>query len=309
VAQEPRTAQERAVLLLRALIPKWVPIPASAFQRLVWTIWIALGFGIWLLMYFAFEKPLWDWLDLLIVPAVLAIGGYLFTRFENQRTQTIANQRSQDDTLQAYLDHIESLFLDENASKELHSLERERGEPNKVRTLARARTLTALDQVGSSRKGTIVTFLREAHLILIRDGNRQVDPIIGLSHANLKEASLVNAFLMNASLSSADLSGADLSGADLRGADLSEAKLNGAILSKAWLGTARVSVVLPDGGAEPAEPNPADLRQADLSQANLQWAQGWTHEQLDQAKSLIGATMPDGKQYEDWIKRGWLKPA
>jgi uncharacterized protein YjbI with pentapeptide repeats len=100
-----------------------------------------------------------------------------------------------------------------------------------------------------------------------------------------------------------------LSGADLRGADLSEAKLNGALLSKAWLGTARVSVVLPDGGAEPAEPNTADLRQADLSQANLQWAQGWTHEQLDQAKSLIGATMPDGKQYEDWIKRGWLKPA
>jgi hypothetical protein len=200
------------------------------------------------------KKTLWDWLDLLIVPVVLAIGGYLFTQFENRRTQMIANQRSQDDTLQAYLDHIESLFFDENASKELHSLERERGEPNKVRTLARARTLTALDQVGSSRKGTIVTFLREAHLILIRDENREVDPIIALSHANLKGASLVNAFLLNASLSRADLSGADLSGADLSGA-----KLNGAILKKARLGTARISVVLPDGGAEPAEPNCAKL--------------------------------------------------
>jgi hypothetical protein len=255
------------------------------------------------------SKTLWDWLDLLIVPIVLAIGGYLFTRFETRRTQRIANQQSQDATLQAYLGHIESLFLDENASKELHSPKRERGEVNKVRTLARARTLTALDQVGSSRKGTIVTFLREAHLILIRDENGEADPIIGLSYANLKGASLVNAFLMDASLSRADLSGADLSGADLRGADLSEAKLNGAILDKARLGTARVSVVLPGGGAEPAEPKPADLRQVDLSQANLKGAQGWTHEQLDKAKSLKGATMPDGKKYKDWVSRGWLTPA
>ena len=37
-------------------------------------------------------KTLWDWLDLLIVPIVLAIGGYLFTRSENRRTQKIADQ-------------------------------------------------------------------------------------------------------------------------------------------------------------------------------------------------------------------------
>jgi hypothetical protein len=28
---------------------------------------------------------------------------------------------------------------------------------------------------------------------------------------------------------------------------------------------------------------------------------------LDQAQSLEGATMPDGRQYEDWVKRGWLR--
>lgn len=214
------------------------------------------------------DKTLWDWLDLLIVPVVLVIGAYLFTRFENRRTQKIADQQSQGNTLQAYLDHIGALLIDEKAREELHNLEEENEEPNKVRTLARARTLTALDQVGSSRKGTIVTFLREAHLILIRDGNREVSPIIGLSYANLKGASLGNAFLKDAGLSRADLSEADLSGADLRGADLSGAKLNG---------------------------------------ANLQWAQGWTHEQLDQAESLEGATMPDGMQYEYWVKRGRLR--
>ncbi len=88
---------------------------------------------------------------------------------------------------------------------------------------------------------------------------------------------------------------------------MAKVELNGAVLKGARLGTARVFVVLPDGGTEPAEPHPADLRQADLSQANLQWAQGWTHEQLDQAQSLEGATMPDGRQYEDWVERGWLR--
>jgi hypothetical protein len=28
---------------------------------------------------------------------------------------------------------------------------------------------------------------------------------------------------------------------------------------------------------------------------------------LDEAKSLKGATMPDGRQYEDWVKRGLLR--
>ena len=37
------------------------------------------------------KRTLWDWLDLLIVPAVLALGGYFFTRSENRRAQDIAN--------------------------------------------------------------------------------------------------------------------------------------------------------------------------------------------------------------------------
>src|SRR5215210_5632192 len=36
------------------------------------------------------KRTLWDWLDLLIVPVVLAIGGYLFTRSENRSTRMAA---------------------------------------------------------------------------------------------------------------------------------------------------------------------------------------------------------------------------
>src|SRR5829696_945528 len=90
-------------------------------------------------------KTLWDWLGLLIVPVVLAVGGYFFTRSESRRIQQsaeeqraldreiadqrtqedrviaqersetdrqIADQRRQDDMLQAYLDQMGQLLLD-----------------------------------------------------------------------------------------------------------------------------------------------------------------------------------------------------
>ena len=47
----------------------------------------------------------------------------------------------------------------------------------------------------------------------------------------------------------------------------------------------------------------AILSGANLSGANLSGAVGITSEELEQqAKSLEGATMPDGQKYEDWLK-------
>src|ERR687885_269123 len=34
-------------------------------------------------------RTFWDWLKLLVVPVVLALGGYLFTRSESRRTHNI----------------------------------------------------------------------------------------------------------------------------------------------------------------------------------------------------------------------------
>ena len=45
------------------------------------------------------DKPLWVWLQLLVVPAVLAVGGYLFIRSENRRAQELAERRAQDDSV------------------------------------------------------------------------------------------------------------------------------------------------------------------------------------------------------------------
>jgi uncharacterized protein YjbI with pentapeptide repeats len=96
-----------------------------------------------------------------------------------------------------------------------------------------------------------------------------------LSEANLGGAKLLRAELREANLTRASLFTSNLSGADLRMANLSEANLNGANLSG------------------------ASLRVANLSEANLSAAIGVTAQELERmAKSLEGATMPDGSKYE-----------
>jgi hypothetical protein len=59
----------------------------------------------------AVDKSLWDWLDLLIVPVVLAMGGYLFNSSQNRATQAAAERRAQDEALQAYLDHMSDMLM------------------------------------------------------------------------------------------------------------------------------------------------------------------------------------------------------
>ncbi len=111
-----------------------------------------------------------------------------------------------------------------------------------------------------------------------------------LYHANLSRASLREASLREASLYQADFSGANLSGADLNKAnlndsDLSWANLRNANLSYAYLRNANLYK--------------ADLREANLSGAIMKDATNITTEELEkQAKSLKGATMPDGSIHE-----------
>ena len=99
------------------------------------------------------------------------------------------------------------------------------------------------------------------------------------------------------------LSGIDLEGARLSEADLFNADLSGTRLAHADLG---------DTDLRGANLNDADLGDADLLDVDLSTAQV-TQEQLDQAESLKGATMPDGQMlksddnpngptFEDWLK-------
>ena len=169
-------------------------------------------------------KTYWDWLQLLVVPAALAVTGFWFNKRQNIRQQRIEDQHAQDTALQEYLNKMSELLID----KKLHEDPLPHGD---TRVTARARTLTVLGQLDGTRKRRVIQFLREARLISTgetlegRTINRRV---VGLDGADLRNADLRKMRLVDADLSGADLSGADLSEADLSGADLSRADLRGA---------------------------------------------------------------------------------
>jgi hypothetical protein len=141
-------------------------------------------------------KTLWEWLALLIVPAVLALGGYLFTRSENRRAQRIADRqravdlqiaedRRQDDMLQAYLDGMLQLLTDKE--RPLHRAEL----GDYLSTVARARTLTVLSRLDSERKWSVLQFLYESDLL-----SKDRAAVLDLRGANLRGANLVQASLV-----------------------------------------------------------------------------------------------------------------
>jgi hypothetical protein len=203
-------------------------------------------------------KSAWDLLELLIIPAALVIGAFWL----NQEAR-------REDTLQRYLDRMSELVLDKKLP------ESQPHDP--VRAMARARTLTVLRSLDGNRKGQVVKFLYESDLIgkVVGEG-RLIEAIIDLSGVDLSGANLSDdADLRNANLSHAWLSGANLSGVDLRNANLSFANLWGVNLRYAKL-------------------SGANLWTAYLECADLTGAKGWTNEQLAQAESLEGTTMPYG---------------
>jgi hypothetical protein len=341
------------------VVPRWVRLIALAiFAGVVIVIiygylarpgWIGVS-----------GKQFWDYLDLLIVPAALALGVFWLNRRQSQRDQqaedaqqkralAVESQRAQDQALQAYLDQIGHLLLDKDSPL------RKSTKDDEVRTLARARTLAVLPRLDDARKGTVVQFLYEADLITTKTtryvpGKDTIDTpkesniediqrwiqrwiiepksgdipgwitrgrIVDLRGADLSRSSLGGTILDRAHLAGADLSGADLSGAHLttyresflRVADLSDTNLSGAILSNITLASSdslpkfaqNGMKEIPIGG-EPTMEMKQEIQRRVNSIAELTVEEKACRELEYLAKSLEGATMPNGQKYEDWLK-------
>lgn len=246
------------------------------------------------------KRTFWDWLSLLIVPIVLAMGGYFFTRSENRRTREdadeqrsldrkLADERRQDEMLQAYLDGMSQLLTDKE--RPLHRAEL----GDYLSTVARARTVTALKRLDADHRNSVLDFLRDSQLI----GGVKTSPIVSfhkadfrgadLSGTNLNWANFRTANLLQANLREAELHWVNLQRADLRKADLTMADLSGymysrespfgyvkggaayctgADLSEACLKQAHLRNTYLMG----AKLNNANLEEADLSEAHLEGA-------------------------------------
>jgi uncharacterized protein YjbI with pentapeptide repeats len=253
----------------------------------------AQGSKAWTLIEFG-GKPVWDWMQLLIVPLALGVIGFVFTIQQDMRQYAIENKRAQAErklvelrtehaTLQAYLDEMGTLLLDRNL--------RGADENSDVRKLARGRTLVALDALSAFRQVRLLRFLYEAELI---QPTPNAQPVISLDHADLtaidltgrsflrgaylQQAHLSDSILDHVDLTDAYLAGADLMRADLERADLEDANLSGAFLEEADLsGATLINADLSNHeriykkGTHLWERG-AGLRKADLRDANLQGA-------------------------------------
>jgi uncharacterized protein YjbI with pentapeptide repeats len=256
-------------------------------------------------------KNLWDWLQplgILAIPVVVGIGTVWFTTKQGQVRDAENKDNQQEKALQTYIDNMSELLL--------HGRLRDSAKEDEVQKIARVRTLTVLRGLDATRKASVVQFLHEAGLI------NKNKCIINLSEAQLFEANLHKANLRGADLHETNMSGANLSytnllytnlrGADLTFAKLSEANLRGANLrevnlfradltSAKLIGARLFGAKLPEAnlrGADlqAANLSGADLQGADLSKANLSKAIV-SPEQLEKAKSLKDATMPDGSTH------------
>lgn len=279
-------------------------------------------------------KTLYDWLQLLFVPAALTTFGFLLNyreskaaeqhadkerieeerRADNERKaadrrakaeQELALDNQREAALQAYLNEMSELLLHEDLLKSRPG--------DKFRSIARVRTITLLCQLDARRIGYVFSFLRESEL-MSSDSEENIVSLyradlekINFSKARLNFANLSGAKLSNADLSEAELFGANLRKADLSYADLRRADLRKANLSDADLGDANLSGALLYGAdLRKADLSAADLSAAGLSGANLRGARiggsnlsgtDLSEEQLRDAQNVDGAIMPDGSIY------------
>ena len=228
----------------------------------------------WLLKPRKGGKTIWDWLELLFVPALIAMIAGTFTLFTVSRQNEIFKQqneisiqlneiykqrdeaekeRNQQALLIKYLDDISELV-----EKKFLTLNNDENSETQ-RTIATARTLSVLRTLDGYRIGALIQFLSAAKLI------EQDKPIISLSLAPLMYANLKDANLPRANLERTYLRDANLKDANLIDANLWRAYLWRANLWRAYLR----DVNLRDANLMDANLMDADLMNADLMNAYL----------------------------------------
>lgn len=217
------------------------------------------------------DKTLWDWMNLLIVPVVLAGGALWFNQQRAQVEHAIALDNLREETFQKYLDKMTELLLDKNLHRS--ATPPSRAENRAANSIALARTLSVLRNLDDRRNREVIRFLSNTGLLkgdLDFSGNDK-----DLSGADLRGVNLKDVDLSDANLSGADLRGADLSGANLCGANLNGADLRRAIF---WRDT--------------------KIDGADLRNINIHGARGVFPETFAEAYLMRGATWHNGKPYD-----------
>lgn len=250
-------------------------------------------------------KTLWDWMELLIIPIVLALGVFILNRSEraierenaNNRAELereIAKDRQQEAALQSYIERMSELLIE----KKLRTTK-----IKEIRDVARTLTISVMRTLDKDRNNLVIQFLREAQLItdkksILNGANMEGMNLQGLDFwhvfmqnanlvkTNLQGSSFMNANLYRSSFWKADLQEADFYNAVLLEAHFAEANLRGANLAACMRGA-----YFENANLQKTFMHGADLKNANLTDANLQGASLFQAD-LQEAR-LVGANLKD----------------
>jgi uncharacterized protein YjbI with pentapeptide repeats len=240
------------------------------------------------------DKTVWDFLELLIVPALIAVSvAYLsIQERKNELIQTEKNNalqreltdiRLQEERIENYLQKMTDLLTEK-------SLNRSKAhDPSRV--AARSLTGWILARIHHPRRGFILSFLYEAGLLTTHD------PKIVAKNINLSQVYLPNTDLNNINLSGAILVKSNFMWSNLKNSNFSHALINESSFfetdftncnfKEANLSGAKMKLC----NFTNVDFSNANLRGAVLSMANLTNAK-ISQEQIRQVKLLDGAILP-----------------
>ena len=184
-----------------------------------------------------FSRSRWDWMELMLIPASLLFGGYLFHQAQrrsgtemasnrNSSEQDLAISQSHDTIFDSFLERMTELLLE----RDLQSSPPDSG----IRDLARNWTITTVRRLDGHHNSILFRFLEESRLVPANLPAGET-PVVHFDGANLGDVDLRHANLSAVNFKGADLSRANLSDANFRNAELARADLREALLMRANL--------------------------------------------------------------------------
>jgi uncharacterized protein YjbI with pentapeptide repeats len=245
---------------------------STASKNWLLRLWLWLGLT---------DKSPWDFVQLLILPALFVVLGYFLNEAANERQRHEVAARFQQGVIKDYYDVITNLVLEKNL------INSKAGQP--FSDVAKAYTFNVLETVDGSKKRGIMLFLNSLQLLKINNPIIffEVGSVVGrykfkrvgfaeadlsgmqllnvrLAYADFQKTNFKDAIIFGCMLNFADLTGANLketnlmqtnlsntlmTEADLSGSNLIGAKLEGCLLSGAILKDALYSktTVWPEG--------------------------------------------------------------
>jgi hypothetical protein len=201
------------------------------------------------------KKSFWDWLQLLIVPLMLALGAFYLNSAADFRDYQIAQERKQQEVLTDYFSKMQGLIVETKKIKEtsgytkLHPKDEAARLLPEFRSTAQALTLSVLEQLDGKRKGKVIIYLAESQLITANNDNQSSRPEIKLDGANLQKLELKDQVFSYINIAGADMTSTELSDILISDSDLSRVNLTEAVLQDVTFKNSNLSGVNLDGAS------------------------------------------------------------